>query len=303
MAEVELAEGLVVKAYNQWFDVFSGGVRVLCRSRGRLRVAGILVGDAVKINPQADGTGVIEEVLPRKTRLHRPPIANVEQVLVVCAVVDPPPNLGLLDRLLVLSRHEGLEPLLVLNKMDLVAGGEDRLPLPVDVYRNAGYDVFLTSARTGEGVRMVGERLAGRLTVLAGPSGAGKSSLLNAIHPDLALKTGDVSVKSGRGRHTTRHVELLRIGASGWVADTPGFSRLDLEDVNAAQLSHYFPEMDRLRERCGFRACLHRAEPGCAVRDAVSAGALDAGRHQRYLEILAEAEDRRQRQKGRRRQR
>lgn len=297
----------MIKAYNIWYDVDTAEGVVACRPRGRLQLkagaaspgggAGrerlILVGDRVRVERQPDGTGAIIDVLPRRSQLVRPPVANVDQVLVVASCLQPPLDLEFVDRVLALVAWEGLAAIIALNKADLLAGGDrPRVEGAAAVYRRAGYPVFVTSATTGEGVAGLREALEGRITVLAGESGVGKSSLLNAIFSGLRLRTGKVSAKAGRGRHTTRHVELLPIaagaGAPGWVADAPGFTRLDLTAIPAGELASCFPDLAAHGHGCRFPDCRHDEEPGCAVRQAVADGLADRGRYARYRAFLAE---------------
>ncbi|MDR1193838.1 MAG: ribosome small subunit-dependent GTPase A [Peptococcaceae bacterium] len=264
-----------------------------CRPRGRLRreKQDILAGDRVAfaiVNSERR-EGVIEAILPRRNRLIRPPVANVDQALVVLAAGDPPPDLWLLDKLLIMIRTAGIAPLLCWNKEDLAERGDlAELTAP---YQAAGLAQVITCALSGQGISELRERLAGQATVLAGPSGVGKSSLLNQIRPGLALKTGDVSEKLGRGRHTTRHVEWIPLAGGGWVADTPGFSRIDLPAaVKREDLAAFYPEFAAWAEDCPFASCSHDKERDCGVRQAAAAGKLDEGRYRRYVSFLREIE-------------
>lgn len=299
-----MRDGVVVKALNIWYLVQTEEGVVPCRPRGRLNIAArpgagrqrerregrtVLVGDRVRIRPEPDGTGVIHEVLPRTSELVRPPVANVDQVLLVAGCRQPAPNLDLVDRVLVLAAWEGVDAVIAFNKADLLpAGGRAEVEGIAKVYGRAGYRVLLTSAVTGEGVDALRQELAGRITVLAGESGVGKSSLLNAAYPGMTLRTGAVSHKAGRGRHTTRHVELLGIPGGGWVADAPGFTRLEVTAIPPDALGGCFPEIAALSGGCRFPDCLHREEPGCAVREAVARGEVDRGRYGRYRVFLEE---------------
>ncbi|HHY59765.1 MAG TPA: ribosome small subunit-dependent GTPase A [Clostridia bacterium] len=283
-----MLEGIIVRGYSGFYYVQTGSETWECRLRGKYRVKhqDFLVGDRVLITPVGQQKGVIEKVLERKNQLVRPPVANVEQVVIVVSLDSPPPDLMLLDRLLVLAEFHGLDSVIVFNKADLVT------PAAMEkfrsVYENIGYRVILSSARTLMGIDALRESLKDKISVLAGPSGVGKSSLLNAVQPGLSLKTGEVSHKTKRGRHTTRHVELMRLAEGGFVADTPGFSRLNLTDMTREELSDYFPEMSRLRSNCRFSSCLHYTEPDCAVRSALDAGLIDSGRYHHYLYLLEE---------------
>lgn len=289
---MESHKGRVIRSVGDYHTVATiDGRQVLCRARGRLKQRGAVVtGDlvTVSIDPGSD-EGVIEDVTPRRTYLYRPTIANVDTSVVVMALARPSPSWELVDRLLALAEREGLSALVVFNKVDLVDPTEAeaaRAP-----YVAAGYPVYRVSAATGEGIDKLKAALEGRVSILAGPSGVGKSSLLNALLPEAGLKTGEVSHKLSRGRHTTRHVSLLPIGQEGWVADSPGFSTLSFGTMDPREFPLLYPEFVRLREGCRFSGCMHRSEPDCAVKEAVEDGRLDEGRYQRYLRILQEIEE------------
>ncbi|NPV52900.1 MAG: ribosome small subunit-dependent GTPase A [Firmicutes bacterium] len=279
---------MVVKAYGGYFYVRAGDRVIECTVRGRLKKdkREVLVGDVVRFSGVGDRRGVIEEVLPRKTRLLRPPIANVDQAVIVSAVSNPEPDFGLIDRLLVLAECESLEILVCFNKVDLVT--RYRADKVVRPYRAAGYRVLKTSAKTGAGVRRLSRALAGRISVFAGASGVGKSALLNAVQPGFRLKTGEISQKLERGRHTTRHVELLELDSGGLVADAPGFSRLSLSGITPEELSSLFPEIQRFTGQCKFTGCVHDREPWCAVKEAVTRGEICEDRYNHYLDFLRE---------------
>lgn len=301
MSEQGLLPGTVAKAWSDWYDVETPAGRLRCQPRGRLRLtwqvkergaklteseralAAILVGDEVQVRPRPDGEGAIEAILPRRTALSRPLVANVDRVLVVAAWSQPPWNGELVDRLLVLAGAHGCEGWLVLNKVDQPGDPEPRLRL----YEAAGYRVWRVSAVCGDGIAELGAALGEGVSVLAGPSGVGKSRLLGALVPERAasIRTGEVSPRLLRGRHTTRHAELLRLPGGGFVADTPGFSRVDLAHISAAELGELFPEIAARAPGCRFRGCLHRGEPGCVVD-----GAVDAERLRHYRLFLTEVE-------------
>ncbi|MGI9952343.1 ribosome small subunit-dependent GTPase A [Moorellaceae bacterium AZ2] len=282
-----MREGILVKGVGGFYFVLSEGKIYQCRLRGRLRGKEdeILAGDRVQFKEIAPEQGTIEAVLPRITKLDRPAVANIDQVIVVFALSEPPPDLELLDRLLVLSVASGTDPVICWNKADIA--DEEFLHLP-PLYQNLGYRVLVTSARTGQGVDLLREVLKGHVSTFAGPSGVGKSSLLNAVEPGLNLKTGEVSRKQGRGRHTTRQVELLLLKDGGIVADTPGFSKLNLPEMKREDVAAYFPEMVPYESGCRFHSCLHRAEPDCAVRKAVEEGTIPRHRYAHYLKFLEE---------------
>lgn len=282
-----MLKGVIVKGYGGFYFVQSEAGLISCRGRGRLKwnEKTLLVGDHVLINLVGDGVGVIEEVLPRRNALIRPPVANVDQAVLVFALIDPEPDLKLLDRLLVLCGVEEIEVVICLNKVDLVP--EQEGTSIAEIYRSAGYEVIFTSALQKVGIDRLAEKIKGKISVMAGPSGAGKSSILNALEPGMSLKTGEISRKLRRGRHTTRHVELLRV-AGGLIADTPGFSNLHLPDMRAAELGRYFPEISNLAGGCRFADCLHFREPDCAVKKGVESGAISSSRYQNYLSFLTE---------------
>lgn len=290
-----MAVGQVVKLHGGFYYVreeTTGTVR-RCVRRGRLSKVRLLVGDYVETTEAASGSCVIEKVLPRRTELIRPPVANIEQALIVFALRDPRPDFQLLDRFLVLSSAAGVEPIICLNKTDLTPVTIVRSYM--EAYRAAGYRLILTSARTGEGLDDLRAVLRGRFTVLAGPSGVGKSSLLNAIQPGFRLKTGEVSAKTRRGRHVTRLVELLPIEGGGFVCDTPGFTELKLPEIPPEAVARYFPEIGRWSENCRFHDCLHVGEPDCAVRKAVKEKKLPLFRYRHYTAFVAEIVERERR--------
>lgn len=288
----QLPNGVVLRAAGGFFRVMLDDGRVVeTRPRGRLRQrqVQILCGDRVAVSVHEDGSGVLEKVKERDTQLHRPSVANVDQVAVVFACANPEPNFQLLDRLLVVVAAAHITPLLCWNKADLV--DDETAQELVETYRKAGYDVIVTSATTGQGVDELRTALQGQLSTFAGPSGAGKSALLNAVHPGWERETGAVSERRGLGRHTTRAVELLPLPGGGFVADTPGFSTLDVRNMESAHLGAYWPEMHARAADCRFQRCLHRHEPDCAVRAAVETGDVHPRRYENYLDLLAEIED------------
>lgn len=280
-----LLEGTVVKAYGGHYYVVVGEEVYDCSLRGRFRFEQerVMVGDRVALRPLTPGQGVIEKLYPRQTALVRPPVANVDRALVVFAVKDPDPSTLLLDKILVQAEYAGVEPLVCFNKIDL---GTEEVEEIIRAYRQAGYPVVCTSVTEGTGLEELRALLRGHITVLAGPSGAGKSSILNALIPGLNLKTGEVSRKLGRGRHTTRHVELLFLPGGGLVADTPGFSSLYLPDLKREELGSFFRDFFNYRVGCRFTGCLHYQEPDCAVKKAVKEGKIAAFRYENYLQML-----------------
>lgn len=276
-----MPQGTIIKGIGGFYYVKSGDTVYECRARGKFRRENIcpMVGDLVEILCQ-NGSCTIEDILPRKTVLIRPPVANVEQAVIVFAASHPEPSLNLLDRMLLLAEHSRLKIVICINKIDLVSTEDiEELSSP---YAAAGYNVIFTSKITGAGIDSLKESLSGRISVFAGPSGVGKSSLLNSVDGAFSLKTGSVSDKIGRGRHTTRQVELLKMDGGGYVLDSPGFSSLDIDFMKIDELEHLFPEFGRFIDGCRFSHCSHIDEPGCAVKKAVAEGKIDRKRYDSY---------------------
>lgn len=286
-----LVEGIVVKAYGGFFYVYDGHSARECTLRGRLRYKRqqVMVGDRVLMAAGQGKGGVVENVLPRRSALVRPAVANVDQAVIVFSLRDPEPNPGLLERFLITTILNGIAPVICFNKVDLTK--EDQVEL-VSRYRE-NYGVVVTSAKTGEGLSLLRETLDGKISVFAGPSGVGKSTILNSLIPGLKQKTGEVSVKLKRGKHTTRHIELIPLAGGGFVADTPGFSSLDLPDIKPEELAGLFPGIGDYPAGCFYTGCLHNKEPGCSIKEAVETGRIGEVRYRQYLEFLEELMDRR----------
>ena len=276
-----MEEYRIIKAQSGFYYVQTEDGVVECRARGRFRRQdqSPLVGDFVRITRQAD-KGVLEALLPRKNAFIRPAVANIDQLVVLASCAIPVTEPFLIDRVLAIARLQNVPALVVVNKDDLAPAQ----PL-AEIYRGAGVPVLVTSAETGEGIEALREALAGKLSCLTGNSGVGKSSLLNRACPQLCLPVGEVSEKLGRGRHTTRHIELYSLGADTFVADTPGFSAFDterMELVHKEQLQYAFPEFAPYLGHCQFPDCAHRKEPGCAVRKALAEGKIGQTRYDSY---------------------
>ena len=281
--------GTVIKSLSGFYYVSDGEKTVTCRARGKLRLDGTspLVGDRVTVETDGVGSGTLREILPRRNRFIRPAVANIDLMVMVAAAVNPVTDPFLVDRVSALAAFHDCDFLLCVNKTDLNAG--DRL---YEIYRAAGIDVVRTSAETHEGLQEVQMRLAGRISAFTGNSGVGKTSLLNALDPALELKTAEVSRALGRGKHTTRHVELFPLPFGGYIADTPGFGSFDVdqfESIRPTQLQYCFPEFGPYLGRCRFNDCTHRTEPGCAVLEALEAGELQPTRHSSYVRLWEQA--------------
>ena len=276
-----MEEYRIIKALSGFYYVQTEDVVVECRARGRFRRQdqSPLVGDFVRITRQGD-KGVLEALLPRKNAFIRPAVANIDQLVVLASCAIPVTDPFLIDRVLAIAQLQNVPALVVVNKDDLAPAQ----PL-AEIYRRAGVPVLVTSAETGEGIEALREALAGKLSCLTGNSGVGKSSLLNRACPQLQLPVGEVSEKLGRGRHTTRHIELYSLGSNTFVADTPGFSAFDterMELVHKEQLQYAFPEFAPYLGHCQFPDCAHRKEPGCAVRKALAEGKIGQTRYSSY---------------------
>ena len=282
-----MIEGRIIKGIGGFYYIETEKGLYECRARGIFRKNKItpLVGDFVKISvvDEDNKKGVVEEIQERKTELVRPPIANVNKALIVFAVKNPTPHLSLLDRFIVLAERENLEIVIILTKIDL--DDDNTFEKIKNIYEPCGYKVIGVSNLENKNIDKVKEELKDNTVVFAGPSGVGKSSLLNQIDSNFQLKTGDVSDKIKRGKHTTRHAELFELKFGGMVADTPGFSSLTLDDIEDIDLKDYFIEFEDYDD-CKFGSrCIHQNEPNCAVKEAVENGEIPK---ERYIQILNE---------------
>jgi ribosome biogenesis GTPase / thiamine phosphate phosphatase len=292
-----MAEGKIIKALSGFYYVLSDGEITQCRGRGIFRKNKVtpLVGDYVEFQADNETEGYILKVFERKNELVRPPIANVDQAILVFSAREPDFSTTLLDRFLVLVESKGIDPLICITKMDLLQQDEIReIEEYAEHYGSFGYEVVVTSSKTEQGIEELSPYLRDKTSVFAGQSGVGKSTLLNVIKPELDLKTAMISSHLGRGKHTTRHVELIHIG-DGLVADTPGFSSLEFTDIEVEELPQCFPEMVEASEQCKFRGCLHINEPKCAVKNAVDTGDIPSYRYDHYLTFHQEIKDRKPR--------
>ena len=280
--------GRIVRSLSGFYDVQTAAGLVTCRGRGILRKAGMepLTGDMVEITVEK-GRGMVERVLPRKNSFVRPAVANIDALVIFAANVNPVTEPFLIDRVAAIAGDQEVPVYICVNKCDL-----DPAVDLVRIYENAGFSVIRASAETGEGVEALRQLIQGKLTAFTGNSGVGKSSMLNRLCPELELATGEVSEKLGRGRHTTRHVELYRMDADTYVADTPGFSSFDtdqMELILKENLQYAFPDFGPYIGSCQFHDCSHRAEPGCAVTEAVASGAIERTRYDSYLRLYEKA--------------
>ena len=284
-----MIEGIIVKGVGGFYYVKTDEDIIECRARGIFREENLtpLIGDRVLIRISSeDNTGYIEKILPRKTQMIRPPVANVTQVIIVMSIKKPNINPWLLDKFIVMAEREKLNILICINKLDLDSDKGQEL---IDMYKDIGYKVIGTSAKTELGIDELRESLNNNISVFAGPSGVGKSSLLNSINKDFELKTGDVSSKTRRGKHTTRHVQLLEFDKTAYVLDTPGFGSLYLNFIeDEIELRDYFIEIKRYGVGCRFISCLHENEPDCSVKKQVELGNIHESRYNSYLDFLQE---------------
>lgn len=280
----ERRTGRIVRSLSGFYEVQTPAGVVTCRGRGSLRRGGDspLTGDMVEITVEG-GKGMVERILPRKNSFVRPAVANVDALVVFAANVNPVTEPFLIDRVAAIAGDQGVEVYILINKCDL----DPAVDLE-RIYTRAGFPVIRASAQTGEGVAQLRCLLAGKLTAFTGNTGVGKSSMLNALCPGLELATGQVSQKLGRGRHTTRHVELYALDENTYVADTPGFASFDTEQMEVIlkeNLQYAFRDFAPYLGECQFHDCSHRAEPGCAVRRAVEEGEIEASRYKSYLQL------------------
>jgi len=278
-----------MKALSGFYYVDDGETITACRGRGKLRHEKNppLVGDLVKFTPLGNGQGSLDEILPRKNQFYRPAVANVDQLVIIASEATPVTDPFLIDRVAAIAAGRGCQSVICINKCDLASGKTLE-----KIYSSAGFPTLRVSAETGEGIEKLRELIVGKVSAFTGNSGVGKSSILNALDPDILLATGDVSEKLGRGRHTTRHVELFRLSCGAVVADTPGFSSFDvdrMELMRKEELARCFPEFAPYMDECRFQDCAHVKEQGCAVLQAMKDGKIQPTRHQSYVRLYEQA--------------
>lgn len=283
-----MSEGRIQKALSGFYYVDTGSEILTCRARGKFRKEGVspLVGDRVSVRELGNGEGFVEAILPRRNAFIRPAVANIDQLVIIGSGAIPKTDPFLIDRVASIAALKGCDVIVLLNKCDL--NGADEL---YEIYRAAGFPTLRVSAETGEGLEELKSLIAGKLSAFTGNSGVGKSSILNALEPDFALKVGEVSTALGRGRHTTRHVELFRLSCGAEIMDTPGFSSFEAEDLNLEWKQHLaesFVEFRPYLNDCRFVGCSHTKEKGCAVLAALRQGKIQKSRHQSYLRLYEE---------------
>ena len=284
-----MSEGRIQKALSGFYYVDTGSEVLTCRARGKFRKEGIspLVGDRVEVQELGNGEGVVDKLLPRRNYFNRPAVANIDQLVVIASAAIPKTDPFLIDRVAAIAGDQEVEVILCVNKCDL----DPAIDL-IRIYTHAGFQVIRASAETGEGVEELRRLIDGKLVAFTGNSGVGKSSILNRLCPELALPVGEVSEKLGRGRHTTRHVELYLLGGETYVADTPGFSSFDTDQMEVMlkeNLQYAFPDFGPYIGSCQFHDCTHRKEPGCAVTAALAAGEIEPTRYDSYLRLYEKA--------------
>ena len=266
-----------------------------CKAKGIFRKDKIkpLVGDDVEIEVlnEEEKLGNIVKILPRRSELIRPAVANIDQALVIFAAREPKPNLSLLDRFLVIMEKQDVPVIICFNKQDLC--DEEEVGRLKEIYEACGYPVVLASAKQGEGIEEIKSLLRGKTTTVAGPSGVGKSSLTNLLQNEVQMETGEISKKLGRGRHTTRHSQIIQIEEDTWLYDTPGFTSFYVEEIEKEELRFYFREFFKYEGTCRFQGCTHTHEPGCMVKNALEEGKISKERYENYLELYGELKEKR----------
>lgn len=276
-----LTTGLIVKAISGFYYVETAEMLCECKARGAFRKKGLspCVGDRVNISLSDDSRGTVEEILPRRNHIIRPPLANLDRLFIVSSVAEPSPNTVIIDKITAVAVSKGIEPIIIFTKSDLADCSE-----LLDIYKSSGITALSYSIKTGEGKENILALLENKISAFTGNTGVGKSSMLNSLFPEFEIQTAEISKKLGRGRHTTRHSELYKIHG-GYVADTPGFSTVDIERyeiIELEKIQQCFPEFSEYICDCKFTGCSHTVEKGCAVLQALADGKISKSRHESY---------------------
>lgn len=283
-----MIEGIITKGVGGNYYVDIGNKIIECRARGLFRLKNIkpLVGDIVliRITEEDENSGYIEEIKDRTNEIKRPTVANAQQLIIIFAVKNPEPSFLLLDKLLIAAEVNNLKPVICFNKADLA--DEEQKENILNILKNTGYKIIFTSKYNEDSLIELKNILKDKLNVFSGPSGVGKSSIMNAVQPDFILKTGEISEKLKRGKHTTRHAEIYKLSFGGYAVDTPGFSSFELEGIDEYDLKNYYPEIVKYDEGCKFLDCLHNKEPNCAIKEAVSNNLISQTRYNNYIKLL-----------------
>ena len=289
-------KGKIIKGIAGFYYIYAENDEIYeCKAKGIFRKDNRkpLVGDNVEIEvlDEQEKEGSVTAILPRKNSLIRPAVANVDQAFVIFAMENPKPNFMLLDRFLIMMEKENVPAVICFNKKDLAT--EEELEFLYETYKSCGYQVILSSTFNGEGLEEIREILKGKTTVVAGPSGVGKSSITNALQENVQMETGEISKKLKRGKHTTRHSQVIPVGKDTYLMDTPGFSSLYLTDIEEQELKDYFPEFREYENQCRFQGCRHIHEPGCAVKEALNNHKISSLRYEDYLGLHEEIKEKR----------
>ena len=298
----DMLTGRIIRGIGGFYYVSADdGLMYECKAKGIFRKEGTkpLVGDFCHITPveesdpdlEALPVGNIAKILPRKSKLLRPAVANVDQAMIIFALTNPGPNFGLLDTFLLRMELDRLPVIIVFNKTDLDTDGGRRQEV-LDIYRPTGYELLFCSAVEGSGVEEIRERLKGKCTTVAGPSGVGKSSLINRLQGEVQMETSRISEKTRRGKHTTRHSELIPLTEGGYICDTPGFTSLGIDELEKEDIARGFREIGRWQEECRFAGCSHISEPDCRVKEKLLEGAVSRARYESYVRMYGECKDR-----------
>lgn len=266
-----------------------------CRAKGVFRKENQkpLVGDRVEIQALDEDKrlGNIEKILPRSNQLVRPAVANVDQALIIFSIIKPAPNLNLLDRFLIMMSRLGLKATICFNKQDIAT--EQEMKALAEIYQSCDYPVIFSSAKEKDGIMQIKELLQGKTTTVAGPSGVGKSSIINCLQSSINMETGDISKKIERGKHTTRHTELIAMNEDTYIMDTPGFSSLEMFQIDKEELSAFYKEFEPYQNACRFQGCSHTHEPNCAVKEAITEGNISKIRYENYVSLYNELKEKR----------